>query len=118
MVSTKYKILVIDKKEKYSFLFKGFRKHKFVISEIVTLLTLDEKELNNYNLFFIVIYELIDLLEVLKNHKVNKPIIIASENTKIINKIDKLKCFSIVDLSSKFNPQIQLHEAIFQNLNL
>jgi hypothetical protein len=118
MINKKCKILVVDKKGKYPFLFRGFRKHKYVISQIDTLLLLDDDDLNNYNLFFIVLYEVRDIFEVLKNHNANTPIILASENSKIIKKIEQLKCFSIVNLSQRANTTIGVQRAMIQTLKL
>lgn len=118
MINTKYKILVIDKKKEYPNLFKGFRKHKYTISQIESLSILETEELNNYNLFCIVIYDLRDVFEVLVSHKSNKPVIIASNNNKLIKKIQKLKCYSIIDLTAKFNTTIQLYDAMTQCLKL
>lgn len=118
MTHAKCKILVVDKKGKYPYLFSGFRKHRYVVSQIESLLTLDDEELTKYNLFCVILYEIKDLLEVLKNYKANKPIIIASDNSKMVKKIEKLKCFSIVDLTQRVNTTIQLHEALTQSLNL
>ncbi len=118
MINKKCKILIVDKKGKYSFIFRGFRKHKYDISQTETLLLLDNKDLNNYNLFFIVLYEVRDIFEVLKNHNANTPIILASENSKIIKKIEQLKCFSIVDLSQRANTIIGVQRAMIQTLKL
>jgi hypothetical protein len=60
------KILVIDKYNKYSYLFKGYRKNKFVLKNNVSFSKFSDKELPDFNLFFIVLYEPKDIFELLR----------------------------------------------------
>jgi hypothetical protein len=107
---------VVDKYDKYSYLFKGFRKNKFVINSLISISKLSDVELSESNLFFIVLYEPKDIFELLKIYKGATPIIIASENVKILKKIKNVGCFIILDLSKKGNLSIGLHECIEQVL--
>ena len=90
MVSKKFKIGIVDKKGKYSFLFQGFRKNKFSISGLETVMTVTSEEMVNYNIFFMVLYEYRDVFELLKFRDGGIPAIIASENVKIIKKLQIL----------------------------
>jgi hypothetical protein len=113
MVSTKCKIGVVDKKGKYSFLFQGFRKNKFAISGFETVMSITSELINQYNLFFVVVYEYKDVFELLQLKDSGIPIIVASENVKIIKKlqmIDFQNC--IIDLSSKINILSNLHDCM------
>lgn len=102
-MSKRSKILVVDKKKKYSSLFQGFRKHKFSIDKLDSLLQLSEMELTNFNLFFIVVYETRDIFELLKIYKGSVPVIIASDNLKILKKLNGLVCMPVLDLSKNDN---------------
>lgn len=123
MLISKCKILVVDRNEKYHFLFKGFRKNKYVISNLESISNLNFEELINYNLFFVIVYDIQDLLEVLHVYNVKKPIIIATEKVKNIKKIKKIKKIiklnnlPVVDLTIKNNLFQQLHDALTQSLN-
>lgn len=97
-------IVVVDKKEKFSYIFRGFRKHKYVISN--TLTVYDENFINvlqRFDLFFVVIYEFKDVLELFPLNNNNLSMIVASENPKILKKVRKLECFKVIDLTNKFN---------------
>jgi hypothetical protein len=112
MVSKKFKIGVVDKKGKYSFLFQGFRKNKFSISELETVMSVTSEEMVNYNLFFMVLYEYRDVFELLKFRDGGIPAIIASENVKIIKKLQKLNCYPVVDLSKRNSIHTSLHDCM------
>lgn len=107
---------MVDKYDKYSYLFKGFRKNKFVINSLISFSKLSDVELSDYNLFFIVLYQPEDIFELLKIYKGATPIIIASENVKILKKMKNVGCFIMLDLSRKGNLSIGLHECIEQVL--
>lgn len=112
MVSTKCKIAVVDKKGKYSFLFQGFRKNKFSVSGLETVMSVTSEEMANYNIFFMVLYEFRDVFELLKMRQSDIPAIIASENVKIIKKLQKLNCYPVVDLSKRNSIHTSLHDCM------
>ena len=111
-MSKRHKILVVDKFDKYSYLFSGFRKNKFVHNKLVSLLRLSDAELCDISLLFMVLYEPRDVFELLKVCKSDTPLIIASENVKILKKLKDLECFIVLDLSNKGNLYIGFHECI------
>lgn len=111
-MSKRQKILVVDKYDKYSFLFNGFRKNKFVHNKLVSLMRLSDDELSDISLLFIVIYELRDVFELLKVCKGTVSVIVATENVKILKKLKDLECFMVLDLSNKGNLYIGFHECI------
>lgn len=112
MVNSKCKIGVVDKKGKYSFLFRGFRKNKFVISELETVMFVSSEEMTKYNIFFIVLYEFRDVFELLKFRNIGISAIIASENLRILKKLQKIDCYQVVDLNKKNNIHFSLHDCI------
>lgn len=105
---------MFDKYDKYSYLFNGFRKNKFKINSFSSFSKLSDVELSDSNLFFTVLYEPKDIFELFKVYKFAAPIIIASENVKILKKMKNFECFIILDLSKKGNLSIGLHECIQQ----
>lgn len=113
-MSNRCKIFVLDKNDKYSFLFKGFRKNKFEIQHFNTLSKCSANELADFDLFFMVLYETVDVFELLKIFKGNTPIIIASNNIRIINKMKNSGCYYLVDLSHKKNLNIEFLECMQQ----
>ena len=113
-MSNRRKILVIDKYDKYSYLFSGFRKNKFVHNKLISLFKLSEADLFDISLFFIVLYEPRDVFELLKVCKSTTPVIIASENVKILKKLKDLEGFIVLDLSKKGNLYIEFHECLSQ----
>lgn len=106
------KILVVDKKSNYSSLFQGFRKNKFTIENLDSVLKMANDELVTFNLFFVVLYETRDVFELLKIYNGSTPIIVASENSRILKKMKNLSCLPLLDLSLKGNTTIKLHECI------
>lgn len=113
MGSQKCKIIVIDKKNNYSFLFEGLRKNKFKILKSDTILnyTPNDIECSN-NLFFMVLYELSDVFELLKLNTQTVPYIIASKNPKIIKKLKILGFTQLIDLSGGVNIMASLNECL------
>ena len=76
-------------------------------------MSVSSEEMVNYNIFFMVLYEYRDVFELLKFRDGGIPAIIASENVKIIKKlqmIDFQNC--IIDLSSKINILSNLHDCM------
>ena len=113
-MSVRHKILVVDKNHKYPFLFEGLRKNKFSIGCLRSFAGLSESELSNFNMFFMVIYEPKDIFELLKVYKGTIPIVIASDNSKIIKKMKNLGCLPLIDLSIKGNINSGVYECINQ----
>lgn len=109
-------IVVVDKNDNYSFLFNGFRKNKFIVSQFNSISKFSDFEFNNANLIFIVLYELIDVFELLQISNTNVPIIIASSNHRILNKVKFLKSYFVLDLSEKMNFKHQFISCINQIL--
>lgn len=112
MVNTKCKIGVVDKKGKYSFLFQGFRKNKFAISGLETVVSMASEVISQYNLFFVVVYEYKDVFELLKLKDSGIPIIVASENFKIIKKLQIIDFHHCIGLSEKINILSSLHDCM------
>ncbi len=65
-------ILVVDKKNNYSILFKGFRKNKFKIDAISSVLKSTETALQDTNVFFVVLYEPKDIIQIVKLAPISK----------------------------------------------
>ena len=112
MGHSKCKIGVVDKKGKYSFLFQGFRKNKFAISGFETVMSVTFEEMVNYNIFFMVLYDYRDVFELLQLKDSGIPAIIASENVKIIKKLQKIDCYQVVDLSKRYSIHSSLHDCM------
>lgn len=113
-MSSRHKILIIDKNDKYPFLFKGFRKNKFFIDHFKSFSKLSDRELSDFNLFFMVMYETKDVFELLKVYKGTIPVVVASDNLRILKKMKNLGCFPLLDLSKKENVNIGLYNCIEQ----
>lgn len=116
MIVNRFKILCVDKKEKYLFLFNGYRKGKFSIDHLKTINVLTNKDLGGIDLFFVVLYNDRDAFELLKLKNISTPIIIGSENTTILKKVKKLDCFSVVDMSPNVNLMVEFHDCVRQIL--
>lgn len=114
MSNSRCKILLVDKKEKYSFLFNGLRKHKFSFNQLKTTSSQTNTDVVFVDLFFVVLYDYKDVFELLKLKNFNTPIIVGSENVNILKKIKNLNCFSIIDLSVKGNLNIGFHDCMRQ----
>ncbi|WP_310594484.1 hypothetical protein [Flavobacterium sp.] len=112
MVNSKYKIGVVDKKGKYFFLFQGFRKNKFAVSGLETVVSMTSELITQYNLFFVVVYEYKDVFELLQLKDCGIPIIVASENFKIIKKLQIIDFHHCIGLSEKINILTSLHDCI------
>jgi hypothetical protein len=113
MVTTKRcKILVVDKKDKYSLIFKGFRKNKFAINSIPSVLNSTEMELFETSIFFVVLYEPKDYIQVIKLAPISKSIIIGTVNKRLFTSFRTIKDYPLVDLSVNFNFISNLQEAL------
>jgi hypothetical protein len=108
-VSKRFKILIVDKKSKYPYLFNGLRKKKFSISICNSVLNYKKEDLNNnFNMFFVVLYESRDLIQLVKLFDVSKSIIVASQSRVILNSFEKMALLPLVDLSKdKFTLDLQ-----------
>jgi hypothetical protein len=114
MANKKCKILILDKKEKHASLFYGLRKNKFSISQMKTIMKLTDFEFAEFDFFLIVLYEYKDLLELLKVYNKNIPIIIGSENLKVLKKVKVLDSFPVFDLSGKVNNMVRMSDCFKQ----
>lgn len=117
MLKLRFKIVMIDKKEKFSNIFKGFRKHKFSINYFKNTSEITDKDFEFVNMFFVVLYDYKDLFELLKINTYNYPIIVGSDNINILNKIKKIDKVTVVDMSEEINLRIGLHNCIQQVIN-
>lgn len=105
---------MVDKCDKYSYLFNGLRKNKFVAISRVSFSKFSENELSDVNLFFITLYELKDIFELFKVCRSLVPIIIASENIRILKRLRNLDGFIVLDLSKRENSHSGFYECINQ----
>jgi hypothetical protein len=113
MITTKrLKILVVDKKNNFSIYFKGFRKNKFTINSVSSVLKHSENELNEIGLFFVVLYEPKDMIQLVKLSTTSKSIVLATSNKRLLASLKNISEFQIVDLSSKSNIMSNLHLAL------
>lgn len=114
MVNKRCEILVVNKKDNHPFLFSGFRKGKFSVQNKNTITKVPEKELICFDLFVLILYEFKDVFELLKIFDKGIPVIIATENLKILSKMKELNNFFVVNLSGNANVTGNLHECIKQ----
>lgn len=113
MITTKrLKILVVDKKDNYGVYFKGFRKNKFAISSVGSVLKHTENELKEMGSFFVVLYEPKDMIQLVKLSTISKSIVLASANKRLLGSLKNISEFPIVDLSPKLNIMSNLHLAL------
>ena len=113
MIATKrLKIFVVDKKDYYGIYFKGFRKNKFTINSVSSVLKNSENELNEIGLFFVVLYDPKDMIQLVKLSTISKSIVLASANKRLLGSLKNISEFPIVDLSSKLNIMSNLHLAL------
>lgn len=105
-------ILVVDKKNNYPILFKGFRKNKFKIDSINSLLKSTEAALQDTNVFFVVLYEPKDIIQIVKLAPISKSIIIGTVNKRLFSSFKTIQDFPIVDLSSGVHLMSNLQEAL------
>lgn len=118
-MSKRCTILVIDKKDTFSYLFVGLRKNKFTIKFYHSFLDLSNEELASFGLVLMVYYDTKDVIELLKLCKVNKSIIIAfaCKNNKTVKKVKNLGYFKVFDVSEKeYLNRIELNNCIGQML--
>lgn len=101
--SKRLKILVVDKKLNYGDYFNGFRKNKFTINSSKNILKYSEEELKEIGVFFIVLYEPRDIIQIVKLAPISKSIIIGTLNNRIFTSFRTIEDYPVVDLSSKFS---------------
>jgi hypothetical protein len=117
MISSKRsKILIVDKKAKYDFLFHGFRKNKFSFSVCNSVLKHTEDEVLNTQIFFVVLYDTRDVIQLVKLFEVAQTVIVASESKSILKSMQRISRFPLVDLSSKLKYSTDLQESIVKIL--
>lgn len=105
-------ILVVDKKNNYPILFKGFRKNKFKIYSINSVLKSTESAFQDINVFFVVLYEPKDIIQIVKLAPISKSIIIGTVNKRLFSSFRTIQDFPIVDLSSGVHLMSNLQEAL------
>jgi hypothetical protein len=110
--SKRSKILIVDKKAKYDFLFHGFRKNKFSISVCNSVLKHTEKEVLNTQIFFVVLYDTRDVIQLIKLFDVAQTVIVASESKRILKSMQNISRFPLVDLSTKLKYSTGLQQSI------
>ncbi len=111
-MSTRCKILIVDKKNKYPLLFKGFRKNKFKIDSISSVLKSTETALQDTNVFFVVLYEPKDIIQIVKLVPISKSIIIGTVNKRLFSSFRTINDFPIVDLTSGAHLISNLQESL------
>lgn len=116
MLKNRYNIVVVDKKKKFSFLFQGFRKNKFSIKHAVSIIKCTESELREFSIFFIVVYEPRDIIQLVKLAPISKSIIIGICNKRLLSSFESIKQYPVVDLSGKVSFLINFHNCIGQFL--
>ncbi len=105
-------ILVVDKKNNYHILFKGFRKNKFKIDAISSVLKSTETALQDTNVFFVVLYEPKDIIQIVKLAPISKSIIIGTVNKRLFSSFRTIQDFPIVDLSSGVHLMSNLQDSL------
>lgn len=95
-------ILVVDKNNLFLDYFKGLRKNKYSIELITSVLDRSELMLNQTNIFFVVIYKSVDIIQLVKlNSQPN--VIVASANKSFLRAFKKVDRFKVVDLNTRFD---------------
>jgi hypothetical protein len=115
--SKRCEILLIDKKSKYDYLFNGFRKNKFCISVCSSILRHTDDDFLKTHIFFVVLYDTRDVIQLVKLFDVFHNVIVGSDNKRILNSFQKIKRFPLIDLSNKQELFISLHKSIFEILD-
>lgn len=95
----KNNILLVDKNHLYDNLFKGYRK-SFLMNHLVgSIKNILDEDILKYNVICIVVYHYYDLIEILRLHNMSSPIIVATSNTTILNKLKRYNYDYIIDLN-------------------
>lgn len=111
-MSTRCKIVLVDKRNNYPLLFNGFRKNKFKIEVINSVLKSTETVLQDTNIFFVVLYEPKDIIQIVKLAPISKSIIIGTVNKRLFSSFRTIEDYPIVDLSSGVHLMSNLQEAL------
>jgi hypothetical protein len=111
-MNTRCKVLLVDKKGNFLQLFKGFRKNKFAINSVSSVLKSSEIELNETSIFFVVLYEPKDIIQIVKLSNITHSIIVGTVNKRLFQSFRTIRDYPIVDLSTNVNIMTQMHEAI------
>lgn len=110
---SRFKIVVVDKKSNFPFLFHGIRKNKYTVTRIATVKELLSNELTSFNLFFVVLYEFKDVFELLLLNSTSSSIIVGSQNAIILKKLKSAGCYPVVDLSGNvFNVNTSFYDCV------
>jgi hypothetical protein len=108
----RFKTLIIDKKNNYNIYFSGFRKHKFTFDMEPSILKLSENELNDTDVFFVVVYEPKDIIQIVKLAPISKSIIIGTVNKRLFSSFKSIQDYPIVDLTPCVQLRSNLHDAL------
>ncbi len=106
------KTLIIDKKNNYNIYFNGFRKHKFAFSMEPSILKLSENELKEVDVFFVVVYEPKDIIQIVKLAPISKSIIIGTVNKRLFSSFQSIQDYPIVDLTPCLQLRSKLQDAL------
>lgn len=107
------KILIIDKKNNYSVLFNGLRKNKFTINSITSSLVKNtELMLFETSIFFVVLYEPKDIIQLVKLAPISKSIIIGTVNKRLFSSLQSIQDYPIVNLSPGVHLMSNLQDAL------
>jgi len=106
------KIQIVDKKNEFYQLFKGFRKHKFEINSMTSILTCTELMLQETTIFFVVLYEPKDIIQLVKLAPISKSIIIGTVNKRLFNSLRSIQDYPLVNLSPGVHLMSNLQDAL------
>jgi hypothetical protein len=106
------KILIVDKKSKFSSLFKGFRKNKFAINSMTSVLKSTELMLQETTIFFVVLYEPKDVIQLVKLAPISKSIIIGTVNKRLFSSFQTIQDYTLVDLTPCVHLRSKLQDAL------
>ena len=107
--------MIFDKKCKFHYLFRGFRKHKYNVIMTESFTNFSKEEFSNFHIFIIVLYDFRDVFDLLLIYT-RSTIILAAENPRILKKAKLNGIFHVIDLKDN-NITIQLHECIHKFLD-
>jgi hypothetical protein len=112
--SKRFKTLIIDKKNNYSIYFKGYRKHKFIFNTVASILKFSENELKETSVFFVVLYEPKDILQIVKLALISKSIIIGTSNKRLFSSFQSIQDYPIIDLTPCVQLRSNLQDALLR----
>ena len=95
-------ILIVDKQDTYMDYFKGLRKNKFSVKFSKSVLDTTETELEQIDIFFVVLYKPVEFIQLVKLN--NQPnVIVASYNKSFLRAFKKVERFKVVDLNERID---------------